>query len=309
MTIIFFGSDDFAATSLMQLLANKHQVLACVTQPDRRQGRGMQVVISPIKELAQTHQIPCLQPNNLKDSQVVTQLELYKADLFVVVAYGNILSQEILNIPKVFCINVHGSLLPKYRGAAPINWAILNGDKETGVTVQKMALGLDTGDIISQVYIPIPESMCAQELRSKMAEAGAQLLSTTIDKIAHNDFILTPQETVASSYASKLTKEMGRLDWSKSANTIMNQIRGLKPWPGTFTSFKDKTLKVLLAELCQEDVHGNPGEIVQLEKTGFIVSCGQGALLITQVHPEASKPMSARSFVDGYHVKIHDQLL
>ncbi len=305
MKIVFFGSDDFAAVSLKFLIDVRHQIAACVTQPDSRHGRGMKVVVSPIKEIAQMHGILCLQPPTLKDPEVVAQLRDLSADVFVVVAYGKLLSQEVLDIPRFFCVNVHGSLLPKYRGAAPINWAILNGDQETGVTVQKMALALDAGDIIAQAKMPITDETNAQGLREAMAEEGAKLLGRTLVNIAAGNFTLTPQDDEKSSYACKLTKEMGRIDWSKHASSIFNQVRGLQPWPGSYTMYENKSLKVLKAKVLTDILAIKPGQVIRIDKNGITVACGQGALLITQVHPEASKPMPAVSFVTGHHLSIN----
>lgn len=308
MKIVFFGSDDFAATHLKFLLDAKHQVVACVTQPDTRQGRGMNIVMSPIKTMADVHGLLCLQPATLKDPLIVEQLKSLGADIFVVVAYGKLLPQEVLDIPRIFCINVHGSLLPKYRGAAPINWAILNGDKKTGVTIQKMALALDAGDIISQEHMSITDDTNAQVLRNDMAEVGAKLLVQTLNDITANKHSLTPQVESQSSYASKLTKSMGKIDWSNDACFIFNQVRGLQPWPGAYTSFNGKTLKILKAVILEDLTSGRPGEVLQIDKNGFTVACGKGALLIKQVHLEASKIMSAVSFVAGHHLRLKDIL-
>ena len=304
MRIIFFGSDDFAATNLLEVLASKHDVVACVTGPDKAQGRGMKVVVSPIKQIAIEHGISCLQPASLKESAVVEELKSFNADIFVVVAYGRLLTQAVLNIPKMFCVNVHGSLLPKYRGAAPVNWAILNGDKETGVTVQKMALALDAGDIISQDKMVIGDSEDAAQLRARMAMVGAKLLVRVLDSIAANTFTLTPQDATQMTYASKLTKEMGKVDWTKTAKEINNQILGLKPWPGTITSLNGKMFKIISAHLSNVGIQtGKPGEILSADKQGLLVATGHGALMITDVHPEAGKAMPAASFVAGYKIK------
>ena len=306
MKIVFFGSDDFAAVHLKALIKERHQVIACVTQSDSRQGRGMKVVVSPIKAIAQQQGLLCLQPSTLKEPQIIAELSSLAADIFVVVAYGKLLSQEILDIPKIFCVNVHGSLLPKYRGAAPINWAILNGDKETGISIQKMSLALDAGDIIAQVRIPITEHANAQELREIMAYEGAELLCRTLKDIEIGDYTLTPQDDEQSNYACKLTKEMGRIDWTKHACSIFNQVRGLQPWPGSYTMFQNRTLKVLQAQVLESAGSGQPGQVTQIDKRGIVVSCGNGALLITLVHPEASKIMPAVSFVAGHKIKVTD---
>ncbi len=303
MRIIFFGSDDFAATNLEQVLASQHEVVACVTGPDKAQGRGMKLTPSPIKQIAIDRGIPCLQPASLKESAVVDELKAFNADIFVVVAYGRLLTQQILDIPTIFCINVHGSLLPKYRGAAPVNWAILNGDKETGVTVQKMALGLDAGDIIAQEKMAIDDEEDAAQLRARMAVVGAKLLVRILDVVAANIYTLTPQDAAQITYASKLTKEMGKIDWQKSAVVINNQIRGLKPWPSASTSFNGRLLKIISASVVDNFPSGAAGEVLAIDKRGIAVSTGKGALLIKEVHPEAGKVMPAASFAAGYKIK------
>ena len=328
MRIVFFGSDEFAATHLEQLLKSNHKIIGCVTQPDRAQGRGMKLVLSPIKVLAAQHNIDYFQPEILKEASVAQRLKAMNADIFVVVAYGQILTQQMLNIPKLFCVNVHGSLLPKYRGAAPINWAILNGDTQTGVSVQKIALALDAGDIIAQSKMNIAPDMTADVLRTQMAQVGAKLLVETLDNIEKGKYKLTPQDPAAVTVAPKLTKDMGKIDWTKSAQQIYNQIRGLKPWPGTYTQHNGKMIKIIDAELrhCEEAkptkqskedcfppllklrrtraslamTKEKPGKIIDAGKQGFTVACGQGALLITQVQPEAGKIMPAASFIAGH---------
>ncbi len=300
MRIIFFGSDDFAALHLEHLLSSGHELLACVTGPDKPQGRGMKLSISLIKEIAIKHHIPCLQPPSLKDSSVVDALKLYGADIFVVVAYGRLLTQEILDIPKILCMNVHGSLLPKYRGAAPVNWAVLNGDKETGVTIQKMALALDAGDIIAQEKMIIGDDENAAQLRQRMALVGAKLLIKVLEK---GQFATSPQDSTQVTYAPKLTKEMGRIDWKKSAQSIVNQVLGLQPWPGAYTLYNGKTLKISQAQMTTEDIGKySPGQVMGVNKNGFTVACSDKGLLIKEVQPEAGKLMPAVSFVAGYKI-------
>ncbi len=303
MKIIFFGSDDFAALHLEHVLTYGHEVLACVTGPDKPQGRGMKLSMSPIKKIALDRQIPCLQPGSLKDKDIVEALKSYKADIFVVVAYGRLLTQEILDIPQMLCMNVHGSLLPKYRGAAPINWAILNGDKETGVTVQKMALKLDAGEIIAQEKMDILEDENTAQLRKRMAQAGAKLLIKVLSKQPEGRFSLSPQDEKLVTYAPKLTKEMGQINWNKPARTIVDQVRGLQPWPGAHTSYNGKTLKVTQAQLTTEGVGPfTPGQVIKASKSGIHIACLDKALLIKEVQPEAGKVMPAYSFVSGYKI-------
>ena len=263
----------------------------------------MKVVISPIKEIALEKKIPCLQPLSLKTKDIVDVLKSYEADIFVVVAYGRLLTQEILDIPKMFCMNVHGSLLPKYRGAAPVNWAILNGDKETGVTLQKMILALDAGDIIAQSIISIDDNENAAQLRKRMAQVGAQFLIKVLEQHPSGQFSVISQDEALVTYAPKLTKEMGRIDWNKPAQAIINQVRGLQPWPGAHTLYKGKILKVTQAQITTEG-KGDfiPGEVSHVDKNGFYVACGDKILLIKELQPEAGKVMSAVSFVAGYKI-------
>jgi len=303
MHIIFFGSDDFAAVHLEALLNAGHQVLACVTGPDKPQGRGMKMTVSPIKQIALERQIPYLQPVTLKTIEIVDALKTYEADIFIVVAYGRLLTQEILDIPKIFCLNVHGSLLPKYRGAAPVNWAILNGDKATGVTVQKMALALDAGDIIAQEVMVINDDENASHLRKRMAEIGAQLLIKVLCSHPSGPFKLIPQDESQVSFAPKLSKEMGRVDWYQTAQFIFNQVRGLQPWPGVYTFFNGKTLKLTLVQISIENKGAlTPGQVVKTDKYGIHVACLDAVLLIKEVQPEAGKIMPASSFVAGYKI-------
>jgi methionyl-tRNA formyltransferase len=303
MKIIFFGSDDFAAVHLEKLLSSKHQILAAVTGIDKPQGRGMKMMFSPIKQLAIDAKIPCLQPSSLKDKNIVDELRNYQADIFVVVAYGRLLTESILDIPKMLCINVHGSLLPHYRGAAPINWAILNRDKETGVTLQKMVLKLDAGDIIAQKVIPIAEGEDAQELRLRMSQIGAQLLINTLEQHPLGNFSFTPQDESIVTQAPKLSKEMGKIDWSKSVYDIEAQVRGLQIWPGAYTSFNGKHLKITKTKITDEvSREYSEGQVSRIDKNGFYVVCRDKVLLIKEVQPEAGKLMPAASFVAGYKV-------
>ena len=303
MRIIFFGSDDFAAVHLEHLLTCGYELLACVTGPDKPQGRGMKLCVSPIKQIALERQIPCLQPLSLKDSSIIDVLKSYEADIFVVVAYGRLLTREILGLPKMLCMNVHGSLLPKYRGAAPVNWAILNGEKETGVTVQKMALALDAGDIIAQEKMFIDDDENADQLRKRMAQAGARLLVNVLDKRPSGQFSLNPQDETKATWAPKLTKEMGRIDWRTPARSIVNQVRGLQPWPGAYTFYDGKMLKITQAQISTQDtVKFTPGQVINVSRDGFHVACLTQALLIKEVQPEAGKVMPASSFVAGYKI-------
>jgi len=303
MKIIFFGSDDFAAVHLKQILACGHQVLCCVTSVDKPQGRGMKLGISPIKSMALEHNITCLQPASFKSKDILQTLRAYDSDIFVVVAFGRLLTQEILDIPKIFCINVHASLLPKYRGAAPINWAILNGDQETGVTVQKMALVLDAGDIIAQQRLPIGDDDNAALLRERMAHAGAKLLVKVLEQCSSGQYALTSQKSEQVTYAPKLTRQMGKIDWTQPARFIFNQVRGLQPWPGGYTFYNGKMLKILQTSLTREDTAKCiPGQVLRVDKNGFVVATGDKGLGIKQVQPEAGRVMSAGDFTAGHKI-------
>lgn len=303
MKIIFFGSDDFAAVHLEHLLSSGHKVLGCVTGPDKPQGRGMKLSASPVKQVALQRQIPCLQPLSLKGSAIIDTLKSYGADIFVVVAYGRLLTQEILDIPKMLCMNVHGSLLPKYRGAAPVNWAILNGEKETGVTIQKMALELDAGDIIVREVMSINDDENAAQLRQRMAQAGARLLVKVLDKQPSGQFSLTPQDKTQVTWAPKLTKEMGLINWQAPARSIFDQVRGLQTWPGAYTFYNGKMLKITQTEISTENAGKfNPGQVINVSRNGFQVACSDKMLLIKEVQPQAGKVMPAGSFASGYKI-------
>ncbi len=304
MKIIFFGSDDFAAENLRQLLAQGFCVVGCVTQPDRPSGRGLQIVVSPIKQIAQENHIPVFQPENLKDTKFLEHLQSLAADLFVVIAYGKILPSSVLKIPKIFCINVHGSLLPKYRGAAPVNWAIISGERETGFSLIKISPQMDAGEIIVQEKISILDDETAQSLRLRMAQASALCLCRTIPEIADGKFLLTPQDENQVTFAPKLSKELGRIDWQKSAKDIHNLVRGLLPWPGAFASYQGKVVKILKTAVVPQEFSQTPGTILSVTKDGIVVATGKDGLLLKEVHPQSAKPMSAHAFAVGQRLKV-----
>lgn len=304
MKIIFFGSDDFALVHL-EALSKEHEILACVTQPDKPKGRGMHLSQSPIKEWAIKHNVPVLQPERIKDEALQAQLKKYNSELFIVIAYGKILPPELLKIPTICAINVHGSLLPKYRGAAPINWAIINGESETGLTIMKMSPTLDAGDSIVQEKIKIEDKDSAATVRAKMMAAGPQVLLKTLRLLKDNKYTLIPQNDKDVTYASKLTKEMGEIDWNKPAKDIHNLVRGLHPKPGAYTFFKGKLLKILESAVMMQRVSSQkPGTVVEISDQGFVVAAGENALLIKQVHLEAAKPMDALSFLRGHKIEV-----
>ncbi len=304
MKIIFFGSDDFAARHLKALCNSPHEILACVTQPARARGRHWKVTPTIVRDLALQNKIPVFEPETLKDPAILKALKDLNAELFAVVAYGHKLPEEIIGIPKLFCINVHGSLLPKYRGAAPINWAIINGEKESGATIFKINKDFDSGEIISQRSIPIEESDTSVTLRSKVCQLGVELLLETLSSIEKEKYSLTKQDSSKATLAPKLTKELGAIDWKKNAVGIHNLVRGLLPWPTAYTQFKGKMLKVLETEMSRETTAQKPGEVLEITGQGFWVSAGHGKVHVKRVHLESSRPMEAKSFVRGHKITI-----
>ncbi len=310
MKIIFFGSDDFALVNLEKLIQSEHNVVVCVAPPDQPKGRGMPVIFSPIKERALRQGITVLQPARLNDPLLIEQLKSFQSDLFVVVAYGKILPMEILSLPYLCCMNVHGSLLPQYRGAAPINWAIINGEKETGVSIIKMNSQMDAGDIFTQTKIKIDPDDTAPTLRFKMAALGADLLLRTIDSLEKNATTLTGQDAFKVSTAPKLRKELGHIQWNKPARSIHNLVRGLLPWPAAYTHYQGKLLKILETQIVSLDaIPKQPGEVLEINPQGFVVAAADCGLLVRQVHLESAKAMDAKSFVLGHKVPTGVRLI
>ncbi|MGE0268900.1 MAG: methionyl-tRNA formyltransferase [Candidatus Omnitrophota bacterium] len=308
MNIIFFGSDDFAGAHLEHLLESKRKVAACVTQPDRPKGRGMKMLLSQVKETALKNNIPVLQPDDLKSPDFIRELEGYNADLFVVIAYGRFLPPVVLDIPKIMAVNVHGSLLPQYRGAAPINWAIMNGDAVTGLTIIKLNPRMDAGEIISTEKVGIGPDEDSVSLRARMIAGGCPLLVRTIESIRNKQFTLLPQDEGRVTFAPKLTRELGVINWpGQSAAQIHNLVRGLLPWPAAGTTINHIQVKILkTAVIPGPNATGRPGEILAIEKQGMTVGTRSGALLIKEIHPHSSKRMTADEFTRGYPVKPGD---
>ena len=290
MRVIFMGTPDFAVPSLEALLT-KHEVVLVVTQPDKPKGRGKKMVSTPVKACALEHGIPVLQPEKVKEPEFVEQLRSYEPDLIAVTAFGQILSEPILEMPKYGCINVHGSLLPKYRGAAPMQWSIIDGEKVTGITTMYMAKGLDSGDMLLKAEVEITDEDTFATIHDKMAVTGANLLLDT-------------QDHDAATYAPMITKETGHIDWSKNRQDIINLIRGLNPVPAAYTIYEEEVLKIFGASL--SDVQANSaanGEIVAVVKKGFVVKCGDGCLLITEVQARGGKRMMTDAYLRGHAMK------
>ena len=282
MRVIFMGTPDFAVPSLEALLT-KHEVVLVVTQPDKPKGRGKKMVPTPVKACALEHGIPVLQPEKVKEPEFVEQLRSYEPDLIAVTAFGQILSEPILEMPKYGCINVHGSLLPKYRGAAPMQWSIIDGEKVTGITTMYMAKGLDSGDMLLKAEVEITDEDTFATIHDKMAVTGANLLLDTLDQLEAGTLERIPQDHDAATYAPMITKETGHIDWSKNRQDIINLIRGLNPVPAAYTIYEEEVLKIFGAVISdvQADDAAN-GEIVAVVKKGFVVKCGDGCLLITE---------------------------
>lgn len=310
MRVVFWGTPDFAVESLKKLIESKHQVVAVVTQPDKPKGRGKKLTPPPVKALAKQYGIPVFQPEKVKNNKELYEtLKKLKPDIFVVVAYGKILPEEIINLPKYKTINVHASLLPEYRGAAPIHRAIMEGKEKTGVCIMEITKELDAGDIYKCTEIPITERDDIFSLHDKLAKAGAELLLEVLDSIEKGNITKKPQEPAKATYAKPITKEEGKIDWRKSAREIFNQIRALKVWPKAFTEFRDKQIKILDSQVLDESSEGTAGQIVEIIKgKGFVVQTGKGKILIKKVQFPSSKPISADDAVKGYHIKPGEKL-
>ena len=300
MRVVFMGTPDFSVPAL-ENIAKKYEVVAVVTQQDRPKGRGHKMQYTPVKEKAIELEIPVYQPKRVKDHEFVDILKTLKPDVIVVIAFGQILSKEILELPKYGCINVHASLLPKYRGAAPIQWAVINGDKKSGVTTMYMAEGLDTGDIIDTSEIVLDEKETGGSLFDKLADLGGKLILNTLDKLETGTATRTRQDDARSTYAGKITKELGKIDFTKSAAEIERLIRGLNPWPSAFTYMDDKMLKIWNADVLDETVEEDPGTITEVNKKFIKVATGEGYLLLKEIQLEGKKRMNVTSFLNGYN--------
>ncbi len=307
LRIIFMGTAELACPSLSALCQDcTFQVLAVVTQPDRPRGRDLKLQGPPVKEVASKLHLPVLQPERARNEAFIEQLKQLQPDLIVVAAYGQILPQAILDLPRFGCINVHASLLPKYRGAAPIQSAILNDESETGVTIMKVDAGLDTGDLLTQAVTPILPEDNAQTLHDRLASLGAALLVQTIPDFVAGKIAPRPQPAAGATYASKINKEDGRLDWSQPARSLWNRVRAFTPWPGTFTFQpavpKPRMLKIWSAQV-ETQLSGSPGWILQADKTGILVGCGQQALRILELQREGGRRLTAQQFLAGNALK------
>ena len=304
MNIAFFGTSEFALGILHRLIASKHKVLAVITQPDRQKGRQLKLSAPPTKVLALAEGIPVYQPEDASGMGSIDYLKGLNADLFVVVAFGQILKKEVLEIPKIYSINVHGSLLPKYRGAAPTNWAIINGEKKSGVTIIKLNEKMDEGDIVLKKEASIDNEDTAITLSEKLSDLGASALEESIELIRSGKARLVKQDDAAATYAPKLKKKDGLIDWSEQAITIHNKVRGLLPWPSAYTHFGGKLLKILKTEIAEDNKReAQDGEVTEILKhKGIVVKTGGGSLLIQYVQIEGKKPFDADAFLCGHKI-------
>lgn len=300
MKIIFMGTPDFAVASLEAILAAGHTVTAVVTQPDKPKGRGKEMQCTPVKECALAHGIPVLQPLKIKTPEAIEELKKYEADIFVVAAFGQILSSEILHMPKFGCVCIHASLLPKYRGAAPINWAIIDGEKESGVTIMQMDEGVDTGDMLLKSVVPIEEKETGDSLFEKLSVAGARLIVEVLPMIEQGKAIAVPQKNEESCYAKMLRKDIGFIDFMGSAESIERKIRGLNSWPSAYTYYQNKMMKIWAADVLDEKTDGAPGTISYVTKDTIAVNTEKGLLLLTEIQLEGKKRMHVKDFLLGY---------
>ena len=305
MRIVFMGTPDFASASLKKLIDEKFDVVGVFTQPDKPKGRGMELCASPVKELALENGLPVFQPVKMRDGTALAQIKALEPDILVVVAYGRILPDDILAVPKYGAINVHGSLLPKYRGAAPIQWAVLNGDKITGVTTMYLASEMDTGDIIYTAETEIGEYETSGELFDRLKDMGAELLVKTLRDIDAGTAPRAPQDHSKASYVTMLDKSICPIDWNKTPREVLKHIYGLQPWPVATMELEGKTVRVFTAKYTDGKTEKVPGAVVSTDKGGLEIACADGeTLLITELQAPGKKRMGAEDYLRGHQIKV-----
>lgn len=304
MKLIFMGTPDFSVGALKALIEAGHEIQAVVTQPDKPKGRGKAVLMTPVKEVALEHGIPVYQPVRIrKEPEFIETLKAMEPDAMVVVAFGQILPKEVLDIPRYGCVNIHASLLPKYRGAAPIQWAVIDGERESGVTTMLMDEGLDTGDMLEKAIVVLDEKETGGSLHDKLSEAGGRLIVSTLKKLEEGTAVRTPQGETPTAYARMLDKSLGDIDWTMDAAAIERLIRGLNPWPSAYTSLDGKTLKIWAADVLAEEADGEPGEVLRVGKDAIFVKTGEGTLAIKELQLEGKKRMDAGAFLRGFSLE------
>lgn len=306
MNIIFAGTPHFAASALAALLKTGHRIVAVLTQPDRPAGRGMQLSASPVKKLANEHGIPVLQPASLKSEAIQQTLSAFRADVMVVAAYGLILPREVLNIPRLGCLNIHASLLPRWRGAAPIQRAILAGDTVTGITIMQMDVGLDTGDMLSKYPCPILATDDAQSLHDKLADIGAGGIVDTLQQLGAGRICPEKQDDGAACYAAKLSKQEAIIDWSQDAALLERSIRGYFPFPVAHSTLNGTPIKLLRARIGKQET-ASPGTVLAVNKSDIVVACGSGTLALEVMQKPGGKPLPVAQFVQGFPLKVGDR--
>lgn len=303
------GTPDFAVPSLKALVETGHEICGVFTQPDKPKNRGMKLQQSPVKQYALEAGLTVYQPAKMRDGEALSILQRLKPDLIAVAAYGKILPVDILELPRLGCVNVHSSLLPKYRGAAPINWAILNGDDETGVTIMYMAEGMDTGDILTQAVTPIDINENAAQLFDRLAQMGAELLVETVEGLETGTVKPVPQDESRASHASMLSREQSPMDWGRTARQLHNQVRGLFPWPSATAELDGVRCKILRTALSGETTNKAPGTVLQADKKGLRAACGDGGVLdILELQPDGKKAMAATAFLLGHPILVGTML-
>lgn len=306
MKILFMGTPDFAVPSLRALVEAGHELCGVFTQPDKPKNRGMKLQASPVKEYALTQNIPVYQPIKMRDGSAMEIIRACDPELIVVAAYGRLLPNDILDYPAKGCINVHSSLLPAYRGSAPINWAVLNGDAESGVTIMHIAEELDAGDIILQDKTPVGKDETAVELYGRLAEMGASLLLRAVDQIGEGTAVRTPQDAAKATHAPMLSRELSDMDWTRSAWELHNQVRGLIPWPMAVTELDGVRCKVWSSKVCDESTGKEAGTVLQADKRGLKIACGGGTVLeLLEIQPDGKKRMNASAFLLGHPIRTN----
>lgn len=308
MRIIFMGTPEFAVPSLQALIDAGHEIVLVVTQPDKPKGRGNKMAMPPIKELALAHEIPVYQPEKVKNDAFVETLKSYQADLMITVAYGKILSEAALKAAPLGCINVHASLLPQYRGSAPLWWVIINGEEKTGITTMYTDVGMDTGDIIDVAEFPIPENMTVGELSDQMADLGAKTLLVTLEKLENGTLKRTPQDDALATYAPMIEKQLGEINWSRMTREIHNLVRGTNPWPVAYTFYEGQRMRVFSTEFKTESMwtkkeKQEPGTILRVDDAGILVATGDGAILVKEVQVDSGKRMSVKDYIRGHQIE------